>query len=71
MGKFINKGSAKLGEVGQSGGAIITGANLRHPPKKKTPGHTSDPLGAATPDEALASALAFLKGLKASEGEED
>ncbi len=28
-GKFTWKGLAKLGETGQSGGAIITGANLR------------------------------------------
>jgi hypothetical protein len=71
MGKVSKARFAKLGEVGQSGGAIITGANLRRPPKKKTPDHTSDPLGVATPDEALASALAFLEGLKASKGEED
>ncbi len=34
MVKVINKGVAKLGEVGQSSGAIITGANLRRPPEK-------------------------------------
>ncbi len=32
MGKRVSKGVAKLGERGQSSGAIITGANLR--PKK-------------------------------------
>ncbi len=37
MGKRIGRGFAKLGEVGQSGGAIITGANLRRPPEKKAP----------------------------------
>ncbi len=38
MVKVINKGFAKLGEVGRSSGAIITGANLRRPPEKpKTP----------------------------------
>ncbi len=37
MGKVISRGLAKLGEVGLSGGAIITGANLRRPPEKKSP----------------------------------
>ena len=37
MGKVINKGCVKLGEVGQSGGAIITGANLRRPSERKWP----------------------------------
>ena len=30
-GKGINHGFAELGEVGQSAGAILTGANLRRP----------------------------------------
>ena len=34
MGKVTNHGSVKLGEVGQSGGAIITGANLSVRPEK-------------------------------------
>ena len=37
MGKFINEGIAKLGEIGQSGGGIITGGNLRRPTEKKSP----------------------------------
>ena len=37
MGKFTNHGFAKLGESGQFGGAIITGANLRRPTEKKSP----------------------------------
>ncbi len=59
MGKLIWKGLAKLGEIGQSGGAIITGANLRRPPQEP-----ADPLSADTPAEALASALAFLEKLE-------
>ncbi len=34
MVKRIKKGVAKLGERGQSSGAIITGADLRRPPEK-------------------------------------
>ncbi len=37
MGKAIDLGYAKLGERGQSGGAIITGANLRRSSKTKSP----------------------------------
>jgi len=37
MGKLIYKGFAKLGEVGQSGGAIIAGRNLR---RKDSRGNT-------------------------------
>ena len=37
MVKVINKGVAKLGERGWSNGAIITGANLRRPPKEPKP----------------------------------
>ncbi len=37
MGKRIKLGVAKLGERGQSSGAIITGANLRRPPAKPLP----------------------------------
>ncbi len=37
MGKVINKGVVKLGEIGRSSGAIITGANLRRPSEKKWP----------------------------------
>jgi hypothetical protein len=47
MVKVINKGVAKLGERGQSSGAIITGANLRRPPEKKPPPAT--PAKAARP----------------------
>ena len=36
-GKFIYHGLAKFGETGQSGGAIITGGNLRRSPEKKSP----------------------------------
>ena len=66
MGKRISKGVAKLGERGQSGGAIITGANLRRPPEKKAPepDANSDPLSAATPEQALAMAKDFLAKLK-------
>ncbi len=35
MGKRIKLGVAKLGERGQSGGAFITGANLRKRPEPK------------------------------------
>ncbi len=71
MGKRIKKGVAKLGETGQSSGAIITGANLRRPAEKKpTPepeasnDDNPDPLSASTPKEALAMAIKFLEGLK-------
>ncbi len=37
MVNLINKGLAKLGEVGQSAGAIITGASLRRSSEKKSP----------------------------------
>jgi hypothetical protein len=43
MVKVINKGVAKLGAVGQSGGAIITGANLRRPPEKPKAAPEADP----------------------------
>ncbi len=36
-GKNIYHGLAKLGETGQSGGAIITGGNLRRWAEKKSP----------------------------------
>ena len=64
MGKVSKARFAKLGEVGQSGGAIITGANLRRPPKKKVPDDKSDPLSASSPEEAMALAIKFLEGLK-------
>ncbi len=73
MGKRISKGVAKLGERGQSGGAIITGANLRRPKKKPLeaePDENSDPLSASTPKEALAMAIKFLEGLKPPDVEE-
>ncbi len=35
MGKVSKLRVAKLGEVGQFRGGIITGANLRRPPEKK------------------------------------
>ena len=53
MGKVIRKGYAKLGETGQSGGAFITGANLRKRPKssdkplKKDEGEAPDEGAAA------------------------
>ncbi len=31
MGRFINRGFVKLGEVGRLGASIMTGANLRRP----------------------------------------
>ncbi len=34
MGKNTSRGYAKLGEMGQSAGAFITGANLRRRPKE-------------------------------------
>jgi hypothetical protein len=67
MVRVINKGVVKLGEIGQSGSAIITGANLRRPKKKPLeaePDDNSDPLSASTPKEALAMAIKFLEGLK-------
>ncbi len=47
MVKRINKRVVKLGETGRSAGAIITGANLRRPPEKKSPPAT--PAKAARP----------------------
>jgi hypothetical protein len=73
MGKRISKGVAKLGEVGQSSGAIITGANLRRPKKKPLeaePDNNPDPLSASTPKEAMALAIKFLEGLKPPDVEE-
>ena len=49
MGKLTNLGSAKLGERGQFGGAIITGANLRSSPKKKPP---AEPSSSTTGDKS-------------------
>ncbi len=49
MGKVINKGFAKLGECGQFGGAIITGANLRRSTKTKSP----EPVQAPKVEEAV------------------
>jgi hypothetical protein len=43
MVKVINKGVAKLGERGQSSGAIITGANLRRPPEKPRAAPEAEP----------------------------
>ena len=37
MGKNTSRGYVKLGEMGQSGGAFITGANLRKRPKEGKP----------------------------------
>ena len=73
MGKRIKGGVAKLGEVGQSGSAIITGANLRRPKKKPLeaePDNNPDPLSASTPKEAMALAIKFLEGLKPPDEEE-
>ena len=73
MVKVINKGVVKLGEVGQSGSAIITGANLRRPKKKPLeaePDNNPGPWGASTPKEAMALAIKFLEGLKPLDEEE-
>ncbi len=48
MGKLTNLGFAKLGERGQFGGAIITGANLRRSSKTKSP----EPVQAQKVEEA-------------------
>jgi hypothetical protein len=55
MGKRIKLGVAKLGERGQSGGAFITGANLRRRPKEsdKPPEPPEEDEGEA-PDEGAA-----------------
>jgi hypothetical protein len=79
MGKVINKGVAKLGEVGLLGPSIMTGANLcQRPPKKpKAPepeasnDNNPDPLSASTPKEAMALAIKFLEGLKPPEPKEE
>ncbi len=44
MGKFTYRGYVKLGEMGQSGGAFITGANLRRRPEPKEPPKEPEPL---------------------------
>ena len=68
MGKRIKGGLGKLGEVGQSAGSIMTGANLRSSSEKKPPeaepDDKSDPLSASSPEEAMALAIKFLEGLK-------
>ncbi len=43
MGKITWRGFAKLGERGQFGGAIITGANLRRSSKTKSPASVQAP----------------------------
>ena len=76
MGKVINLGYVKLGEVGRLGPSIMTGANLcqRAPEKPKAPeaepDNNPDPLSASTPKEALAMAIKFLEGLKPPDVEE-
>ncbi len=52
MVKRIKKGVAKLGEVGQSSGAIITGANLRRPPEKPRAAPEADPADTPPKEEA-------------------
>ncbi len=65
MGKFINLGYAKLGEVGRLGGAIITGANLKRAPEKpKAP--EADP--ADPPEVALATRGGGVMGRSISKG---
>ncbi len=49
MGKLTSHGLGKLGERGQSGGAIITGANLRRSTKTKSP----EPVQAPKVEEAV------------------
>ncbi len=49
MGKITWRGFAKLGERGQFGGAIITGANLRRSTKTKSP----EPVQAPKVEEAV------------------
>ena len=44
MGKVTWHGLVKLGETGQSGGAFITGANLRRRPEPKEPPKEPEPL---------------------------
>ncbi len=76
MGKRIKLNSGRSGGQPQSGGAIITGANLRRAPEKpKAPepeasDENSDPLSASTPEQALAMAIKFLEGLKPPDVEE-
>ncbi len=74
MGKRIKLNSGRSGGQPQSGGAIITGANLRRPKKKPLeaePDNNPDPLSASTPKEALAMAIKFLEGLKPPEPKEE
>ena len=52
MGKFINRGFAKLGERGQFGGAIITGANLRRPTERKSAEPVVEPSSSTTGDKS-------------------
>ncbi len=49
MGKIIWRGFANLGERGQFGGAIMTGANLRRSTKTKSP----EPVQAPKVEEAV------------------
>ena len=77
MGKRIKLNSGRSGGQPWSGGAIMTGANLRRPPEKprapepKASDENSDPLSASTPKEALAMAIKFLEGLKPPEPKEE
>jgi len=73
MGKRIKLNSGRSGGQPQSGGAIITGANLRRPKKKPLeaePDNNPGPWGASTPKEAMALAIKFLEGLKPPDVEE-
>ncbi len=49
MGKITWRGFAKLGERGQFGGSIVTGANLRRSTKTKSP----EPVQAPKVEEAV------------------
>ncbi len=78
MGKFIDLGYEKLGEVGRLGPSIITGSKLcQRPPKKPNAPepeasnyNNPDPLSSSTPKEAMALAIKFLEGLKPPDVEE-
>ena len=54
MGKNTSRGYAKLGEMGQSAGAFITGANLRRRPKEEKPLEPPKKDEGEAPDEGAA-----------------
>ncbi len=76
MGKRIKLNSGRSGGQPRSGGAIITGANLRRSsekpkaPEPEASDDNLDPLSASTPKEAMALAIKFLEGLKPPDVEE-